>query len=396
MSILTVMRKGINRMRIKLNKNIEQLEMSGIRLFTAQASSHENVIKLTIGEPTFSTPEPIKNALKQSLDRNRTFYPSFAGSDTFKKEIIAYEKRVNGVEYAMDEVLITQGATGAIFSALGSILNPEDEVILFQPTYIAYQPAVEFYQAKPVFVDTTQNKFQLNYEDIKNKITSKTKAMIVNSPNNPTGVIYNEASLNIIKRILDEYEIFVISDDVYAQLVYDEAAFLNQDIRYKDRIILTQSLSKPYAMTGWRVGYLCAHKDIIKSAHKIQQYAAAGIPLFIQDAAEVALNTNVDEMKAFYKKNRDDVVALLESSKVPFVYPQGAFYIFVDISSKGLDSWKFATKLLEDQKVAVIPGVVFSPLSDHYVRLSLAASNQDCKEGINRIIKFLHTEQNET
>jgi aspartate/methionine/tyrosine aminotransferase len=380
-------------MLIKLNQNLEKLEMSGIRLFTNQASTYQNVIKLTIGEPTFSTPEPIKQALKASLDKNRTFYPSFAGSDSFKREIIAYEKRVNGVEYAMDEILITQGATGAIFGALGSILNPGDEVILFEPTYIAYQPAVEFYQGVPVFVDTTQNQFQLNYDDIKKKITSKTKALIVNSPNNPTGVIYNEDSLNVIKRILDEHDVFVISDDVYAQLVYDKATFLNQDVRYKDRILLTQSLSKPYAMTGWRIGYLCAHKDIIKSAHKIQQYAAAGVPLFIQDAAEVALNTNVDEMTSFYRQNRDDVVTLLDNAFVPYVYPQGAFYIFIDISSKKLDSWTFATKLLEQYQVAVIPGVVFSKHSDHYIRISLAASNQECKEGVKRLIQFLHDSQ---
>jgi aspartate/methionine/tyrosine aminotransferase len=385
--------KGLRRMLIKLNERLEKLEMSGIRLFTNQASKYQNVIKLTIGEPTFATPEPIKQALKASLDKNRTFYPSFAGSDTFKQEIIAYEKRVNGVEYAMDEILITQGATGAIFGALGSILNPGDEVILFEPTYIAYQPAVEFFQGKPVFVDTTKNQFQLNYDDIKKQITSKTKALIVNSPNNPTGVIYNETSLNVVKRILDEHNVFVISDDVYAQLVYDSATFLNQDVRYKDRILLTQSLSKPYAMTGWRIGYLCAHKDIIKSAHKIQQYAAAGVPLFIQDAAEVALNTNVDEMTSFYRQNRDDVVAILDEAKIPYIYPQGAFYIFIDISAKKLDSWTFASQLLENYQVAVIPGVVFSKHSDHYIRISLAAANKDCKEGVKRLIQFLNDAQ---
>ena len=389
MSILSILWKGTPRMRIKLNQNLEQLEISGIRLFNSQTTAYDDVIKLTIGEPTFATPEPIKDALKASLDKNRTFYPSFAGSDTLKKEIIAYEKRINQVDYAMDEILITQGATGAIFAALGSILNPGDEVILFQPTYVAYQPAVEFFHGKPVFVDTTPNQFQLDYEAIKKAITPKTKAMIVNSPNNPTGVIYNEDSLNIIKRVLDEHDIFVISDDVYAQLVYDNATFLNQDSDYKDKIILTQSLSKPYAMTGWRIGYLCAHKDIIKSAHKVQQYAAAGIPLFIQDAAEVALNTNVDSMKAFYKQNRDDVVKLLQKHNVPFVYPQGAFYIFIDISTKGLDSWTFATQLLHAKHVAVIPGVVFSQYSDHYIRISLAASNQECIEGVTRLIHFL-------
>jgi aspartate/methionine/tyrosine aminotransferase len=377
----------------KLNHNLEKLEISGIRLFNAQTTAYQDVIKLTIGEPTFATPEPIKDALKFSLDKNRTFYPSFAGSDSFKREIIAYEKRVNGIDYTMDEVLITQGATGAIFAALGSILNPGDEVILFEPTYVAYQPAVEFFQAKPVFVDTTSHKFQLNYDDVKKQITSKTKAMIVNSPNNPTGVIFNEASLNVIKRILDEHDIFVISDDVYAQLVYDEASFLNQDVRYKDRILLTQSLSKPYAMTGWRVGYLCAHKNIIKSAHKIQQYAAAGVPLFIQDAAEVALNTNVDEMISFYRQNRDDVVALLNQAQVPYVYPQGAFYIFIDVSHKKMDSWTFSTQLLDKYHVAVIPGVVFSKHTDHYIRISLAASNQECKEGVKRLIQFLHESQ---
>lgn len=376
-------------MRIKLNQNLAKLEMSGIRLFTTHASAFENVIKLTIGEPNFSTPEPIKKALISSLEKNRTFYPSFAGSDTFKKEIIEYEKRVNGVEYQLDEILVTQGATGAIFAALASIINPGDEVILFEPAYIAYQPAIEFYGGVPVFINTTNDQFQLNYDLIKCKITEKTKAIIVNSPNNPTGVIYTEKSLEIIKRILDEHEIFVISDDVYAQLVYDKVQFLNQDVRYKDRILLTQSLSKPYAMTGWRIGYLCAHKDIIKSAHKVQQYAAAGVPLFIQDAAEVALKTNIDYMREFYRKNRDDVVELLRKNNVPFVYPQGAFYIFIDISQKGLDSWSFSTQLLEKYRVAVIPGVVFSKLTDSFIRISLAASNEDCIEGVTRLLHFL-------
>lgn len=381
--------EGKQNMRPTLNHNLEKLEMSGIRLFTAQASSYDNVIKLTIGESTFATPDPIKQALVASLEKNRTFYPPFTGSETLKQHIIAYEQRVNGIEYHRDEIIVTQGATGALFAALGSILNPLDEVIIFSPAYIAYQPAVEFFQGVPVFVDTTDELFQLSYAKIKQKITTKTKAIIVNSPNNPTGVIYNEESLCVLKQILDEHDLFIISDDVYAQLVHEKAQFLNQDIRYKDKIIVAQSLSKPYAMTGWRIGYMCAHKDIINSAHKVQQYAAAGIPLFIQDAAEVALNTDVAYMRSFYQNNRDDVVALLRQAHIPFVYPQGAFYIFIDISSKKMDSWSFAAKFLDKYHVAVIPGVVFSKNTDHYIRISLAAAHHDCIEGVKRLLQFM-------
>ena len=358
-------------MKHRLNKNIEDLKMSGIRVLSQEANQVDEVIALTIGEPMFNTPSQVKEAAIFAINDDNTKYPSYQGMLELRQSIISFEKKFQNIDYSIDEVLVTQGASGALFTALGAILNPDEEVIIFDPSYIAYYPIVRTFKANPIVIDTTAENFQLSYSKIKDAITSKTKAIIVNSPNNPTGAIYNDKSLQILERIMDEHNIYVITDDVYNQLVYEGTpSYIVQKQKYKAQIIYCQSLSKPYAMTGWRIGYVMADQAIIKQAMKLQQFMAAGIPPFIQIAAIKAFDVDVNPIVDQYKKNYIAATQILEEYKIEYVKPQGAFYLFIDISKSNKNSWDFARALLHEEKVAVVPGEVFSKNSDSFVRIS--------------------------
>lgn len=373
----------------KLNKNLIDLSMSGIRLFNQQASKVDNAIVLTIGEPTFTTPENIKQAAIDAFNNNQTKYPPFQGYPSLLSAIRDFEYKTQNILYQDEEILITQGATGAIYNALGSICNPDDEVIIFDPAYIAYEPAIEIFHAKTIRVDTSEDDFQLSYEKIVEKITNKTKAIIVNSPNNPTGVIYNNKSIEILKRIIDEFDIYIITDDVYNQITYTDADFIIRHQSHRDRLIYCQSFSKPYSMTGWRIGYMLAPKEIIKNALKVQQFVSAGVASFIQIAAIEALKTDVSHMSNYYRENLDAALKLLDQHQISYLKPQGAFYLFVNIKNTSMSSWEFCEQLLNKHKVAVIPGSVFSKTSDDFIRVSFGANQKDLIEGLNRLITFI-------
>lgn len=367
------------------------LESSGIRKINDEASNLEGVISLTIGEPMFNTSPNVINTAIEALHNNQTKYPSYEGLQKLRETIVAFEKKSQNIDYSIDEVLITQGASGALFASLGSILNPDDEVIVFDPSYIAYLPTIKIFKGVAVIIDTTPERFQLSYDKIKQAITSQTKAIIVNSPNNPTGCIYNEASLSALTRIMDEHDIYIISDDVYNQLIYtNEAKFLIQNQKYKSQIIYCQSMSKPYSMTGWRLGYILADKAIINQAKKIQQYVAAGLPPFIQLAAAAAFKEDLQPIIVKYKKNRDIALSILEEHHITYIQPEGAFYLFIDISASQLNSWDFARLLLSQSKVAVVPGLVFSQNADTFVRISFSTDYSNLVEGITRFAKFLN------
>ncbi len=377
-------------MKHRLNKNIEDLKMSGIRVLSQEANQVDEVIALTIGEPMFNTPNQVKEAAIFAINDDNTKYPSYQGMLELRQSIISFEKKFQNIDYSIDEVLVTQGASGALFTALGAILNPDEEVIIFDPSYIAYYPIVRTFKANPVVIDTTAENFQLSYSKIKDAITSKTKAIIVNSPNNPTGAIYNDKSLQILERIMDEHNIYVITDDVYNQLVYEGTpSYIVQKQKYKAQIIYCQSLSKPYAMTGWRIGYVMADQAIIKQAMKLQQFMAAGIPPFIQIAAIKAFDVDVKPIVDQYKKNYIAATQILEEYKIEYVKPQGAFYLFIDISKSNKNSWDFARALLHEEKVAVVPGKVFSKNSDSFVRISFCTDYDKVVEGVRRFASFL-------
>ncbi|NLA78124.1 MAG: aminotransferase class I/II-fold pyridoxal phosphate-dependent enzyme [Erysipelothrix sp.] len=377
-------------MKHQLNKIIERQKPSGIRALNQEAAQVDGAISLTIGEPVLETAQRIKDAANQALADHQTKYPPYQGLLVLREKIIEFEKELQNIDYHVDEVIITQGASGALYSALGAVLNPGDEVIIFEPAYVAYYPIVKSFGGKPVLIDTTPMHFQLSYAEIKARITPKTKAIVINSPNNPTGVIYNEASLNALKQIMDEHSLYVISDDVYNQLVFDAGAtFLVQDQRYKKQVIYCQSFSKPYAMTGWRVGYMMADQAIIQQAIKFQQYMAAGVAPFIQYGAMQALKEDVKPVVVHYKKHYEAAAKILKEHKIDFVEPQGAFYLFVNISKSKMKSWEFARNLLHTNKVAVVPGAAFSDASDDYVRLSFCVDYEKVVEGTTLFAKYL-------
>ena len=378
-------------MEHKLNQTIQALEPSGIRTINAQAAAIEGAISLTIGEPMFETALPIKEAAIQAINDNQSKYPPYQGLIKLRQAIVEFEKQFQNIDYTSDEVIITQGASGALYSALGAILNPEDEVIIFEPSYVAYYPIVKSFHGKPVLIDTSVDHFQLSYESIKQAINTKTKAIIINSPNNPTGVIYNQASLDALKRIMDEHDLYIISDDVYNQLVYrkEDAKFLVQDQKYKKQIIYCQSLSKPYAMTGWRIGYMMADQAIIQQAIKYQQYMAAGVAPFIQYGALAAFKWDVSDSLATYIKHYEAVSAILDEYRINYIKPQGAFYVFVNISKTKKKSWDFARSLLQTKKVAVVPGAAFSDYVDDYVRISFAGDLDQLTSGVSLFAQYV-------
>lgn len=378
-------------MNHSLNKDILELESSGIRKINAEASKLDDVISLTIGEPMFNTDIDVIETTIESLHNNQTKYPPYEGLLELREAIVAFEKKSQNIDYTIEEVLVTQGASGALFAALGTILNPNDEVIVFDPSYVAYIPTIRIFKGVPVVIDTTNENFQLSYAKIKKAITSKTKAIIINSPNNPTGCIYNKESLDAITAILDEHDIYIISDDVYNQLVYIEnPQYLVQNQKYKSNIIYCQSMSKPYSMTGWRVGYVLADKAIIDQAKKIQQYVAAGIPPFIQQGAKKAFSANMKPIVEKYKKNLDSALDVLDKYMIDYVKPEGAFYLFVDISKSNMTSWEFARNLLQKEKVAVVPGLVFSKNTDNFVRISISLEHTKLLIGLTRFATFLN------
>lgn len=377
-------------MKHRLNDSIVDLKLSGIRLLNQEAAEVDDVISLTIGEPMFNTSELVKEAAIQAIEDNQTKYPPYQGLIQLRSKIIEFEKRFQNIDYHINEVLITQGASGALFTALGAILNPDDEVIIFDPSYVAYYPIVKTFKAIPVIIDTTPEEFQLSYEKITSKLSKNTKAIIINSPNNPTGVIYNKDSIDVLTRIMDENDIYIISDDVYNQLIYEGTpTFLVQNQKYKSQIIYCQSLSKPYAMTGWRIGYVMADEAIVEQALKVQQFMAAGIPPFIQHAAIKAFDVDVEPIVKQYQKNYEIATQILDQHNIQYVKPKGAFYLFINISQSNKNSWDFTRDLLRDEKVAVVPGIVFSKNSDSFVRLSFCTDYNKVVEGVKRFSKYL-------
>lgn len=377
-------------MKHRLNDSIVDLKLSGIRLLNQEASEVDDVIALTIGEPMFNTSELVKEAAIQAIEDDQTKYPPYQGMIQLRSKIVEFEKRFQNIDYNINEVLITQGASGALFTALGAILNPDDEVIIFDPSYVAYYPIVKTFKAIPVIIDTTPEEFQLSYEKITSKLTRNTKAIIINSPNNPTGVIYNKESIDVLTRIMDENDIYIISDDVYNQLIYEGTpTFLVQNQKYKSQIIYCQSLSKPYAMTGWRIGYVMADEAIIEQALKVQQFMAAGVPPFIQHAAIKAFDVDVEPIVKQYQKNYKIATQILDQHNIQYVKPKGAFYLFINISQSNKNSWDFTRDLLQHEKVAVVPGIVFSKSSDSFVRLSFCTDYNKVVEGVKRFSKYL-------
>ena len=372
---------------IPLNSNLSTLQRSGIRQFTNLAKTVPDCVMLTIGEPDFNTPEEIKAAALTSLFQNRTHYAPNQGVEELRREIAVYEC-FRGMLCKPEQVLITAGATGALFTALLGILNPGEEVIIPTPAFPLYETITTIAGGKAVALDTKADDFQITAEALARVISPKTKAIILNSPNNPTGTVLSAESLAAVKQAVMGKPIFVICDNVYSRHSAP-CPDLSTDEELKDQLFLCQSFSKPIAMTGWRVGYLIGPEDVMARLLLLHAAEVASIPTFLQDACIAALSTSPREMADIYAKRREFVCHRLTEMGLTFPKPEGAFYVFPDISRFGLSGEDFCKRMIREAKVAAVPGSCFG--CEGHIRLSYACSDADLKKGLDRLEAFIRT-----
>lgn len=371
---------------IPLNYDLGSLQRSGIRLFTNLAKEVPDCVLLTIGEPDFDTPEPIKAAAVAALSQNQTHYAPNQGIEPLRKAVADYET-ARGVACTAEQVLITVGATGALYTALTGILNPGEEVIIPTPAFSLYETIVTAAGAKAVTLDMAKDGFRITDAALRACITDKTKAIVLNSPNNPTGAVLSAESLAAVKRAVMGKDIYIICDNVYNQLSYGPVPDLSLDAELRDQVLLCQSFSKPYAMTGWRVGYLIGPQAVMDRLLLLHAAQVAAVPTFIQSACVEALKTDISAMAREYRARRDYAMARLEKMGLTFPKPEGAFYIFVDISRFGLTGEEFCRRLIREAAVAAVPGSCFG--AEGFIRLSYCCAMDRLTLGMDRLESFL-------
>ena len=375
-------------MELKLNTAVLGEELSGIRRFTFLVRETPGACALTIGEPDLNTPDAVKEAAKAALDDNDTHYPPGNGYTYLLEAISRFEETAHGLVYAPEEIVTTVGATEALSIALSAILNPGDEVIIPTPAFGLYEALVRLRGAVPVFLPTEHSRFQIVPEELAAAITPRTKAIVLTSPNNPTGCVYTRETLEGIHRILRDKPIFVLCDDVYRALCYTEDYHSFAEYAdMRDRSIVVQSFSKPYAMTGWRLGYCMADAPVMSRIQVLHQYGVTSIPSFVQRACVTALGLPTDGVAEIFRKRRDYVYRRLRGMGLTVEEPQGAFYMFIDIRAFGMDSVTFCTRMLKENLVGLIPGIYFG--TEGFMRLSYCYSDGDLKEGLDRVERFI-------
>ena len=382
-------------MRNPLSDRITEIPSSGIRKFFDIVSEMKDAISLGVGEPDFDTPWHIREEGIYSLEKGRTFYTSNAGLKELKTEICSYLSRRFEVIYDPDhEVMVTVGGSEAIDIALRAMLNPGDEVLVPQPSYVSYVPCTILANGVPVIIDLeAKDQFKLTKEKLLEKITPKTKVLILPFPNNPTGAVMDARELKEIADIVIEKDLFVISDEIYAELTYGGdhstiAAFPGM----KDRTVLINGFSKSYAMTGWRLGYAAAPRMILEQMLKIHQFAIMCAPTTSQYAAVAALrdgDKDVAVMRESYDQRRRYLMHAFQEMGLECFEPNGAFYTFPCIKRFGMTSDEFATRLLMEEKVAVVPGTAFGDCGEGYLRISYAYSLKNLKEALSRMERFI-------
>lgn len=371
---------------IPLNRNLDTLQRSGIRRFTNLAKEVPGCVMLTIGEPDFDTPQAIKAAAWAALEENQTHYAPNQGVEPLRKAVAEYETG-RGMACEPSQVLITVGATGALFTALLGILNPGEEVIIPTPAFSLYETITTIAGGKSVALDTAKDGFQITEASLNALITDRTKAIVLNSPNNPTGAVLSAESLAAVKRAVAGRPIYIICDNVYNQLSYGDCPDLSRDGELADQILLCQSFSKPYAMTGWRVGYLIGPQAVMDRLLLLHAAEVAAVPTFVQSACIAALHTDVSPMRQEYKARRDYVLERLEQMGLTFPRPEGAFYVFVDISRFGLPGEVFCERMIREAAVAAVPGSCFG--AEGFIRLSYCCSREELERGMERLEKFI-------
>lgn len=390
-------------MRNPLSDTIVQIKPSGIRKFFDIVSEMKDAISLGVGEPDFETPWHIRDEGIYSLEKGRTFYTSNAGLKELKIEICNYLKRRYDLSYHYEnEVLVTVGGSEAIDIAMRAMVNPGDEVLIPQPSYVSYEPCALLTGAKPVIINLKhENQFRLTAQELEEAITEKTKLLVLPFPNNPTGAIMERKDLEEIAEVIKKHDIFVISDEIYSELCYTDQHVSIANIEgMQERTILINGFSKSYAMTGWRLGYACGPKEIIEQMTKIHQFCIMCAPTTSQYAAVEALKNgdeDVQNMREAYNQRRRYLVHAFKEMGLECFEPFGAFYMFPCIKEFAMTSDEFATRFLMEEKVAVVPGTAFGDCGEGFIRISYAYSLDNLKLAIGRLQHFvekLRAEQN--
>ena len=388
-------------MRNFLADKVVSIPPSGIRKFFDIVSEMPDAISLGVGEPDFDTPWHIREEGIYSLERGRTFYTSNAGLKELREEIASYLRRRVQVSYdPIKEVVVTVGGSEGIDMAFRAVLNPGDEVLIPQPSYVSYEPCALLAGGVPVIIHLKEeNEFRLTRQELLDDITEKTKILVLPFPNNPTGAIMEQKDLEEIAEVIVEKDILVLSDEIYSELSYkgDHISIASLP-GMRERTILINGFSKAYAMTGWRLGYACGPADIIGQMTKIHQFAIMCAPTNSQFAAVDALRNgdgDVAMMRESYDQRRKFVVHTLREMGLQCFEPFGAFYVFPSIQEFGMTSDAFATRFLEEEKVAVVPGTAFGACGEGFLRLSYAYSLEDLKEAFGRLSRFVERLRNE-
>jgi len=382
-----------------VSERVQETPPSGIRRFFDIAATMDDVISLGIGEPDFVSPEPVLEAGIESLEKGRTSYTSNAGMAELR-ELIAddYEERF-GLSYdPEDEIIATVGCSEAMQLAMQALLDPGDEVLIPEPCFVSYGPSARFAGGNVVHVPThVENNFQVTAADIEPHITEQSKVLFLGYPNNPTGAVLRRETLREIAQLVVDHDLMVVSDEIYDQLIYGTAherghVCVPTVDGLRERTVLIGGFSKNYAMTGWRIGFACAPKPILQAMHKVHQYMIMSAPTMAQEGAIAALRDgreDLEEMRQSYDERRRTIVQGLNDAGLPTFEPEGAFYCFPDIRATGLSSEEFAQTLLEEEKVACVPGPAFGPSGEGYVRCSYATGLSDIKEALARIDRFV-------
>lgn len=373
---------------------------SGIRRFFDMLGDRKDVISLTVGQPDFQTPWHIREAGIESLEKGRTYYTSNSGLTELRGAIADYLKRRFSLSYKSEEILVTVGGSEAIDLCMRALINPGDEVILPVPCYVSYEPLIEMTGGKTVRIETKEeNKFRLTADELRGAITPRTKLLVLPYPGNPTGAVMTENELSAIADILKDTNIMVLSDEIYAELTYGRRHISIASYEgMRERTIIASGFSKAYAMTGWRLGYTAAPPEITKQMVKLHQFAIMCAPTQSQYAAIEAMNNgdeDVDYMVEEYDRRRRYIVTGLRSIGIDCFEPEGAFYVFPNISRFGLSSEDFCRRLLDEQGVAIVPGTAFGDCGEGFVRISYAYSVKHLTDALERIEKFVDRLQQE-
>jgi aminotransferase len=377
-----------------INPQVKEIQISGIRQFFNKVAAYPDAISLTIGQPDFMTPEHVKEAGKRAIQSNFTTYTHNAGLLELRNAISSFVHKKYRLSYDPEtEVIATTGASEAIDITFRTILEQGCEVILPGPVYPGYEPVIRLCGAVPVHVDTTESEFKLSAQLLKQHINEKTRCIVLPYPSNPTGCTLTHDELNEIAKLLKDKDIFVLSDEIYSELTYNEThRSIASFPRMKEKTIVINGLSKSHSMTGWRIGFALAPAEISKHMLKIHQYNVTCVSSITQYAAVEALTNGIDDaavMKEHYQKRLAYTYDRLVSMGLDITKPNGAFYVFPSIKAFNVGSFEFASRLLEEEKLAVVPGNAFSSYGDGYIRISYAYSLEVLEEGLNRLQQFL-------